>query len=109
VTAPAEEEPPKDDLLSKFRPEYVAKFPQEVARLVTYLVAGRYEDLEQVSHNMAGTAGMFGFMDISRAAQRLMQDVNEKAPREAIEQDVQKLVDMIRRVPGYDRSKEEKA
>jgi CheY-like chemotaxis protein len=104
----APKESPKDDLLSKFRPEYVAKLPQEVTRLVTYAVSGRYEDLDQVAHNLAGTAGMFGFMDISKSAAALMKDLKADAGRETIELGVQGLVELIRQVPGYDRSKEDK-
>lgn len=68
-----------EDALTALRAEYAATLPAQIEELRT-LVTAYYADpasavdrrrLENLSHRLAGTAGSYGFVDVSRAAARI--------------------------------------
>ena len=64
------------------------------------------EELSQVAHQLKGAAGVYGFMPVTEAAGRVESAVLDAEPLEAITAEVQALIELIRRVEGYEPAKE---
>jgi HPt (histidine-containing phosphotransfer) domain-containing protein len=81
--------------------------PQDVRLLTSSLASENFEELRELAHRIAGTAGMYGFMSLSKAAAAIEAQLVAKTPMPAVARQIQALIDQIRAVPGYDRSKEQ--
>jgi signal transduction histidine kinase/DNA-binding response OmpR family regulator len=94
-----------DPDIAQFLPSFVAHLPHQVAELTETLRAGNMEALGEVLHRLKGSSGTYGFDQIAALAARAEQSVAEHALH-AVTRDVQALSHLVRRVQGYDRSKE---
>jgi HPt (histidine-containing phosphotransfer) domain-containing protein len=62
--------------------------------------------VQAVAHELLGTCGGYGFAPVSEPARKVEQSVKAGRPLESITSEVKSLIDVIRRIEGYDESKE---
>ncbi len=74
--------------------------------MANFLQESNLEELAQVAHQLKGAAGVYGFMPITDAAGRVEAAVLQAEPLEDVTMQVNSLIGLIRRVEGYDTSKE---
>jgi signal transduction histidine kinase/DNA-binding LytR/AlgR family response regulator len=84
-------------------PDFIASLPATVTKLLASLSLNNVIELQELTHQLKGTAGVYGFMPVTRAAERANRAVTEG--KSAVTQ-VRNLVAMIRRIEGYDAAKE---
>jgi PAS domain S-box-containing protein len=88
-------------------PLFVAGLPAQVSQMKLLLeqlngMAG----LQQLAHQLLGTCGGYGFAPVSQPARTVEQSIKAGHDRETVTGEVQSLIEVIRRIDGYDRSKE---
>jgi PAS domain S-box-containing protein len=86
-------------------PVFVAGFSAKVQKMTEFLERNDLPGLERIAHQLAGTCGGYGFAQLIAPARALEKSVKERAARESIAAQVKTLIEMIRRVEGYDESK----
>jgi HPt (histidine-containing phosphotransfer) domain-containing protein len=64
------------------------------------------EELRRAVHQMKGAGGGYGFGQITTYAAKAEQKVKDGAPLEAIAGQVEELVQLVRRVRGYEAKNE---
>ena len=64
------------------------------------------EELRHALHQLKGAGGGYGFNSISDLAARAERRIREEAALEAVRTEVNALIELVRTVDGYDRSKE---
>ncbi len=86
--------------------QFIAALPGRVGELVQLMATNDLPRLRMAVHRLKGSGGGYGFTPISELAARaetlLKDDANMDAARPAIAD----LVELIRRVQGYDRARE---
>ena len=95
-----------DEVVRKFRPIFVGHLPGYVHKLLKSVAEQNREELSGLAHQLAGTAGMYTFMNISTAAGAIEREMEHGAALEAIMPQIKALVEMMRAVEGYDPAKE---
>jgi PAS domain S-box-containing protein len=95
-----------EDLLNKFRPEYIRQLPQHVHQLLTYLSQEKPIELTRLAHNLKGTAGMYHFTEISELASDIEEEIRHVGSVGPVELRVRKLAELIRAVEGYNAQRE---
>lgn len=60
-------------LINELMPEFIANMKEMIAELDLAIQSKNYETLRSVSHDIKGTAGMYGFMEISEIAASMEQ------------------------------------
>ena len=88
-------------------PQFVAGLPGQVSRMTSLLqelngLAG----LQQLAHQLLGTCGGYGFAPVSEPARTVEQSIKAGHDRASVTAEVQSLIEVIRRIDGYDQSKE---
>jgi HPt (histidine-containing phosphotransfer) domain-containing protein len=86
--------------------EFVARLPVQVAGIKRMLDEKNLDELRRAVHQMKGAGGGYGFGQITTLAAKAEQKVKEGAPLEAIAGQVDELVQLVRRVRGYDAKSE---
>ncbi|HEX4055458.1 MAG TPA: response regulator [Tepidisphaeraceae bacterium] len=94
------------EFASKFLPGFIADLPVKVSQVVALVDQRNMEELSQVAHQLKGAAGVYGFMPVTEAAGRVESAVLDAEPLEAVTAEVQALIELIRRVEGYEPAKE---
>ncbi len=97
---------PLEPEVQHFLKSYVASLPEQVAQLADSAERGSLEELDRLSHELQGTAGQFGFDEIAALASRTQTSIRGSAPVEAVLSGISELIQLIRRVEGYDFSRE---
>ena len=92
--------------VQQFLANFIGDLPHIVTRLRSLLDDGRLEQLRQVLHQLKGTGGMYGFPQITDAAELVQQHVDRAESLDDIVREVGELVQLIRRVEGYDTTRE---
>jgi CheY-like chemotaxis protein/HPt (histidine-containing phosphotransfer) domain-containing protein len=87
-------------------PEFVASLPGRVGRMTDLLEHNDLPDLQKIAHQLLGTCGGYGFAAVSEPARVLEQSIKEGQHQESITPEVKALIGVIRRIDGYDESKE---
>ena len=98
-----------DPDLAAFMPAFVADLPVKVSRLTELAAKSDAAALRRVAHEIKGTSGFYGFTPLGEKAGRIEQMIDAAGATNAIQEvtaQVQSLVALIRRVEGYDRSRE---
>ena len=95
-------EPTVRKLLDRF----VERLPERVTTIQSLLRDGNMNDLRQAVHQLKGAGGGYGFPRITEAASVAEEHIKAKTDLEAIKRDVDALVQLIRRVEGYDSARE---
>lgn len=91
-----------DPDLAQFLPAFVADLPAMVGRLGSLLDGQNLDDLRRLVHQLKGSCGFYGFMPVSHAAERVEQQAQDPMPLNALAAEVRALIDLIRRIEGYD-------
>jgi histidine phosphotransfer protein HptB len=95
-----------DEDMKELVGEYVDRLPAEVARLSALLESKQIEDLRRVAHQLKGSGGGYGFPTLTELAAVADRSIKDNAPLERIKADVDALIAFIRRIQGYDVTRE---
>jgi HPt (histidine-containing phosphotransfer) domain-containing protein len=96
-------------ILQKFLPQFIDHLPAQVSQIESLLRERSLDDLARAVHQVKGTAGMYGFPEVSEIAARaeaLARGADAQADLDVIAREVDRLVCLIRRIDGYDVAKE---
>jgi len=78
---------------------FVAEVPDKINAFEVYNSTRNWPKLSQLSHQLKGSAGGYGFDDVTPLAQRLEGSVNRPQPvTHEVDACVQSLVEMLRRL-----------
>jgi HPt (histidine-containing phosphotransfer) domain-containing protein len=94
-----------DPEIRLFLPSFIDNLPAQVAELQKTLDANDLSALADVAHKLKGSGGMYGFDLISRHAAEVEQSLRDGA-LDSLARQVVALIDLVRRVEGYDKAKE---
>jgi PAS domain S-box-containing protein len=87
-------------------PEFVAGIPGKVSKMTYLLERNDLRGLQALAHQLLGTCGGYGFGPVSEPARTVEQSIKAGQPLESITAQVNSLIEVIRRIDGYDESKE---
>ena len=82
--------------------EFVDGLPEEVAKLIDLANREDLLPLRRVAHQLRGTGGGYGFDTITDYAGKLEDSINSSDNPESISSKIHSLIDVIRRVEGFD-------
>ncbi len=86
--------------------EFVDGLPTEVRKMLDFLEQNEMASLCRVVHQLRGAGGGYGFDPVTKPAIRAEESIKSSDDLETISASIQSLVGIIRRIDGYDRSKE---
>ena len=92
--------------VQQFLGDFIRHLPQAVGRLCALMRRENLAELREVLHQLKGTGGLYGFPQITDAAEAAQNRVDQEQSLNDIAGQVQALVEIIRRVEGYDGSRE---
>ena len=92
--------------LQRYLGSFIDHLPEIAGRLLTFVDQHSLHQLEEELHQLKGTAGLFGFPQVTDAAESAHLHMEQGQSLEAITQEVQALVQLIRRVEGYEPARE---
>ena len=95
-----------DPLISTILDDYIKGLPEQIGKVSQCLHRADLRALKLIVHQLKGSGGSYGFPEISIRAKNAESAIITKEPMDRITHEVQSLVELIRRVQGYDRSKE---
>jgi HPt (histidine-containing phosphotransfer) domain-containing protein len=98
-----------DEAVKAFLSTFVAELPKDVARLISLLEQGNFDQLCETAHRLKGSGGLYGFESISVAASTLEAGLKGQQALESTKTQVDELVGLIRRVEGYSHISEKTA
>jgi CheY-like chemotaxis protein len=91
-----------DPALVQMLPAYIADLPAQVGRLLEMLNQQDVASLRQVLHQVKGSAGMYGFVQLTQSAAHAERELIQTQCIARTADDVRKVVELIRAVEGYD-------
>jgi PAS domain S-box-containing protein len=97
-----------DPRMMKIIPAYVDRLPDKVCKMLELLEHRDLVALQKVIHDIVGTAGGYGFAPVSPPARRAEQSIRGGDALESITAGIASLIEVIRRIEGYDESKSAK-
>jgi HPt (histidine-containing phosphotransfer) domain-containing protein len=78
---------------------FVAEVPDKITAFETYASTRNWPKLRQLSHQLKGSAGGYGFDEVTPLAQSLENAVRSQQPDvEAVDARIQQLVEVLRRL-----------
>ena len=77
---------------------FVAEIPQRVDKIVSQAQQRDWEGLSRTAHQIKGAAGSYGFHQLTQPALRLEQSAVNRESEEIIQQAVNELVSLCRRL-----------
>jgi CheY-like chemotaxis protein/HPt (histidine-containing phosphotransfer) domain-containing protein len=89
--------------------EFVHQLPDQVYRLSTLLEQKNLDELRRAVHQIKGAGGGYGFPNVTQIAAAAEARIKAADPLEAITAGIQDLMELIRKVEGYDKSREDAA
>jgi signal transduction histidine kinase/DNA-binding NarL/FixJ family response regulator len=94
-------------ILQKFLPQFIEHLPGQVAQIEAMLRQRSVDQLARAVHQIKGTAGMYGFPEVSDLAARAeaLARAADTEP-EALSREVERLIVLIRQIEGYEVAKE---
>ncbi|MFI5378205.1 MAG: ATP-binding protein [Tepidisphaerales bacterium] len=95
-----------DEVMKEIVGQFVRGLPEHVARLRRLLDASEMDSLRRVAHQLKGSGGGYGFAAISTRAAEVEACIREAADVNAVREQVEGLVGLLRCVDGYDPAKE---
>jgi CheY-like chemotaxis protein/HPt (histidine-containing phosphotransfer) domain-containing protein len=90
-------------------PEFVDGLPGNVGKMIDLLKRNDLSGVEWVAHQLLGVCGGYGFAAVSQPARTVERSIKAGKDLGSITTDVQTLIELIRRIDGYDQSKESAA
>jgi len=91
--------------MKKIIVEYVEGLPREIAKIQDSLNRDDLQSLKRVVHQLRGTGGGYGFDSITELAAGVEEAIKAADKRESILEQINSLIELIRRVEGYDESR----
>ena len=88
-------------------PEFIAGLPEQVAQINNSLEQRDLVSLRRMVHQLRGSGGAYGFPDITLLATAAELSIDKKDSLDGICTRVEELVNLVRRVEGYERNKEQ--
>jgi signal transduction histidine kinase/CheY-like chemotaxis protein/HPt (histidine-containing phosphotransfer) domain-containing protein len=85
---------------------FVARLPERVGMISRLLAAQDLEELHRAVHQLKGAGSGYGFPQITAAAALAEATLKDGAQLDAIRRDVDALVALVRRVEGYQPTRE---
>ena len=95
-----------DPRMTEITYEFVESLPATVRKMVDLLEQRDLLALQHIMHGLAGTGGGYGFAAITQAARKSEQSIKEGNAFEPVAVQINSLIEVIRRIEGYDESKE---
>jgi PAS domain S-box-containing protein len=95
-----------DPLISMILSDYITGLPEQVGKLSHHLSRADLRNLRLIIHQIKGSGGSYGFPEITNRARSAEAAITGKEPMDRIVNEVQSLVELVRRVQGYDRTRE---
>ena len=105
--APADEKRPlrsslaSDPRMADVLAQFIARLPERVDELGRLLEEQNLQDLQRLVHQIKGSAGGYGFPEITEVAARAEERLKAGDLLEVIAADVHDLIGLIRRVDGF--------
>jgi PAS domain S-box-containing protein len=93
-----------DPRMLEIIPIFVGRLPGKVHKMLDLLEHRDLVELQHVVHDLLGTAGGYGFAVVSSPARKAQQSIREGAALEPITAEINSLIEVIRRIEGYDES-----
>jgi len=107
--APLTSEFANDAQMTELVNEFIRELPQQVARLSDLLAQQKLDDLRRLVHQIKGAGGGYGFAPLSAFAASAEQTIRQAPDVQHVEQAVRSLIELIRRVDGYQVSLEKQS
>jgi HPt (histidine-containing phosphotransfer) domain-containing protein len=85
--------------------EFVDGLPGEVQKMNAFLRHDDMTSLRQIVHRLRGAGGRYGFTSITELANTAEKSIDASGNLESITARAKALIDVIRRVEGYDGKK----
>ncbi len=95
-----------DAVMKEIVEQFVNGLPEHTARLRQLIEAADLDSLRRVAHQLKGSGGGYGFSAISARAAEIESGIKEAASLDSIRRQVEGLVELLRCIEGYDRTKE---
>jgi PAS domain S-box-containing protein len=95
-----------EPVMQKILVEYLSELPARVDHMLESLKQGDLAAVRQLAHQLKGSGKSYGFPDISRLAAALEDTIIRGQPHDRVRAGAEALAALLRRVEGYDRSKE---
>lgn len=95
-----------DPDLAEILPIFVAELPQQVGRLRRLLEQRDVQELRRLIHQIKGCGGGYGFQPITELAGAAERQILADEAIEQVAGQVEALVQLMRRVEGYDLQRE---
>ena len=95
-----------DDGVRAFLPTFLDDLPPMVGRLKDLIDQQNLEELRRLVHQIKGASGIYGFPAISDEATRVERRLDGVADLKRVEEDLKSLIQLIRRIEGYDAARE---
>jgi HPt (histidine-containing phosphotransfer) domain-containing protein len=86
-------------------PGYVERLPDKVRKMHDTLDHRDLAGLLKEVHDLAGTAGGYGFAALTQPARKAQQSIRDGAGLEPLTAEIDLLIGVIRQIEGYDESK----
>jgi len=86
-------------------PGYVERLPDKVRKMHDTLDHHDLAGLLKEVHDLAGTAGGYGFAALTQPARKAQQSIRDGAGLEPLTAEIDLLIGVIRQIEGYDESK----
>jgi PAS domain S-box-containing protein len=91
--------------MMKIIPEFIDGLPGEVLKMTDLLERNDLAELQQVVHQLLGACGGYGFDPVTEPAIRAEDSIKSGQAIESITAEIKSLIEVIRRIDGYDGSK----
>jgi len=85
--------------------EFVDGLPGEVKKMTDSLEKKDMTALRQVVHQLRGAAGGYGFAAVTQPATSVEKTIDASGTVEAITAEIKSLIEVVRRIDGYDEAK----
>jgi signal transduction histidine kinase/DNA-binding response OmpR family regulator len=95
-----------DPKYGKLLERFVSRLPERVSKMSRLTRAGDLDGLRQAVHQLKGAGHGYGFAAITELASRAEDAIKAEDPVEKIQSEVQSLIELIRKVEGYDPDRE---
>jgi PAS domain S-box-containing protein len=91
--------------MKKIIPEFVDGLPDEVRKMIDLLERKNLQALKRVVHQLRGACGGYGFDPVTEPAGRAEESIKTSKAIDLITGDILSLIEVVRRIDGYDESK----
>jgi HPt (histidine-containing phosphotransfer) domain-containing protein len=86
-------------------PQFIDGLPEKVRVMTDLLARNDLAGLEKVIHELRGASGGYGFDAVTDPALRAEEAIKSTQAPQIISQQMSALIDIIRRIDGYDESR----